>query len=184
MTVPDPVTASAAYQASLLAALGDDDAAVVQGATPAAIRALVDEAGPDVRTRPVPGEWSVLECIGHLTDGELVVSGRYRWIIAEEAPEIVGYDQALWVSALGHGEDDPARLIELFEILRRANLELWSRFGATHGSRIGMHSERGPESYDLTFRLGAGHDRMHLAQARRALEAVRSRVGTGRPPSG
>ena len=174
MTAPDPVTASAAYQASVLAALGDDDPAVVQAATPSAIRDLVEEAGADLRTRPEPGEWSVLECIGHLTDGELVVSGRYRWIIAEDSPDIVGYDQALWVSGLRHGEDDPARLIELFEVLRRANLELWARFGASHGARIGMHSERGPESYDLTFRLGAGHDRVHLAQARRALEAVRS----------
>ncbi len=174
MTPPDPVTASAAYQASLLAALGDDDPAMVQAATPSAIRALVEEAGPDIRTQPEPGEWSVLECIGHLTDGELVVSGRYRWIIAEDSPDIVGYDQALWVSGLRHGEDDPARLIDLFELLRRANLELWARFGASHGARIGMHEERGPESYDLTFRLGAGHDRVHLAQARRALEAVRS----------
>jgi hypothetical protein len=37
-----------------------------------------------------------------------------------------------------------------------------------------MHAERGPESVDLTFRLMAGHDRFHLAQARRALDAVRA----------
>jgi hypothetical protein len=37
-----------------------------------------------------------------------------------------------------------------------------------------MHAERGPESYELTFRLIAGHDRFHLAQAERALDAVRS----------
>jgi hypothetical protein len=35
-----------------------------------------------------------------------------------------------------------------------------------------MHEERGPESFDLLFRMIAGHDRFHLAQARRALEAV------------
>jgi hypothetical protein len=35
-----------------------------------------------------------------------------------------------------------------------------------------VHAERGPESYELTFRLIAGHDRFHLAQARRALAAV------------
>jgi hypothetical protein len=36
-----------------------------------------------------------------------------------------------------------------------------------------MHEERGPESFELTFRLAAGHDRFHLAQAERALAAVR-----------
>jgi hypothetical protein len=36
-----------------------------------------------------------------------------------------------------------------------------------------VHSERGNESFDLLFRMIAGHDRFHLAQARRALDAVR-----------
>jgi hypothetical protein len=103
-----------------------------------------------------------------------VVAGRYRWIIAQDTPEIIGYDQAVWVDQLRHRDDDPAALVALFDALRSANLGLWTRFGASHGARIGMHNERGPESYDLTFRLAAGHDRIHLTQARRALEAVRS----------
>ena len=173
MSSPDPVAQARAYQASLLATLGDDDPAEAQASTPSAIRALLAEAGGNDRTPPEPGEWSVLECLAHLTDGELVVSTRYRWIVAEDEPPIVGYDQALWVANLRHAEDSPQALLAVFEALRASNLALWARFGATHGERIGLHSERGPESYDLTFRLGAGHDRIHLAQARRALEAVR-----------
>lgn len=175
--IPDPVSQAAAYQASLLAALGDDDPADVQAGTVTAIRQLLAEAGPHVRTSPKPGEWSVLECLGHLADGELVVSGRYRWIIAEDTPAIVGYDQALWVARLGHRDDDPGELVAQLDVLRGANLALWERFGGSHGARIGMHSERGPESYDLTFRLAAGHDRIHLDQARRALAAVRAGRG-------
>jgi hypothetical protein len=37
-----------------------------------------------------------------------------------------------------------------------------------------MHQERGPESYDLAFRMIAGHDRLHVAQAERALAEVRA----------
>jgi hypothetical protein len=37
---------------------------------------------------------------------------------------------------------------------------------------VGLHAERGPESFDLLFRMIAGHDRFHLAQARRALDVV------------
>jgi hypothetical protein len=40
-----------------------------------------------------------------------------------------------------------------------------------------MHGERGLESFDLSFRPIAGHDRLHADQARRALSAVRSPVG-------
>src|SRR6266540_1670863 len=113
---PDPVSDPAQYQRFLLGLLADDDPADVQAATPTRIRALVAEAGDRLRTRPKPDEWSVLECIGHIVDGELVSSGRYRWILAHDEPPLVGYEQA--------------------------------------------------------FRLIAGHDRNHLAQARRALDAV------------
>ena len=41
--------------------------------------------------------------------------------------------------------------------------------------RYGVHAERGTESFELLFRMLAGHDRFHLDQARRTLEAVRAR---------
>src|SRR6476646_9897581 len=172
---PDPISSPEAYRASLLAALGEDDPAVAQAETSAAIRALIVEAGDRLRTRPEPGEWSALECIGHIFDSELVVSGRVRWILAEDEPDIVGYDQALWVAELRHNEDDPALLLATFEAIRRANLDLWARRSIADRQRVGRHRERGPESYEMTFRLAAGHDRNHLAQARRALDAAGAR---------
>ena len=69
-----PVDAPEAYRQMLLGLLGEDDPALVQAATVARLRALVREAGPLVRTRPAPEEWSVVECLGHLADGELVVA--------------------------------------------------------------------------------------------------------------
>jgi hypothetical protein len=168
----DPVASPEAYRASLLAALGDDDPAVAQAETVATIRALIADAGDRLRVRPAPGEWSALECIGHIADSEIIVSARVRWILAEDEPDIVGYDQALWVAELEHNADDPARLLATFEALRDANLDLWARRPVADRERFGRHRERGAESYDLTFRLGAGHDRIHLAQARRALDGL------------
>jgi len=175
MTSPDPVKEAEAYRRSLLAALGTDDPAVAQAATPGVIRALIAEAGPDLRTRPEPGEWSVLECISHLVDGELVVAGRYRWILAHDEPDIVGYDQARWVDRLRHNEDDVEELLSVFEALRAANIALWGRLTEKDRARVGIHRERGPESIDLTFHLAGGHDRVHLDQARRALATARQR---------
>lgn len=175
MVSPDPVTEAAAYQRSLLDALGDDDPAEAQAATPAAIRALVAEAGGDLRTRPADGEWSVIECIGHIVDAELVGAARYRWIVAHDEPDLIGYDQDLWVGRLRHREDDLEELLTVFETLRAADLALWARSSAEDRARVGLHRERGRESFDLLFHLLAGHDRVHLAQARRALAAVRGR---------
>ncbi|MEZ0240862.1 MAG: DinB family protein [Chloroflexota bacterium] len=173
MTSPDPVTQAAAYQRSLLDALADDDPAEAQSETPARIRSLIDTAGTDLRTRPEPTEWSVIECIGHVVDAEMVMTGRYRWVLAHDRPELIGYDQDLWVDALRHADDDPAELVAVFEALRRANLDLWRRSSQAQRDRVGVHRERGPESFELSFRMLAGHDRVHLDQADRALAAVR-----------
>lgn len=174
MTSPDPVRQAKAYQDSLLAALGDDDPADAQATTPDRIRRLIVEAGGDLRTKPEPEEWSVLECIGHVTDAEIVMSARYRWVLAHDEPELVGYDQDLWVDGLRHNDDDPGDLLAAFEAARRANIALWRRSSPEQRARVGIHRERGRESFDLMFRLLAGHDRVHLDQADRALAAVRA----------
>ena len=165
---------ASAYQRDLLALLGDDDPAEVQARTPPVLRALVREAGADLRTRPEPGEWSVLECIGHIADAELVCSGRYRFILAHDRPDLPGYDQDAWADALEHNGEDPDELLAPFEALRAANLALWRRTSAADKARVGMHRERGPESYDLTFRMISGHDQFHLTQARETLASLRA----------
>jgi len=169
----DPIQSPDGYRRMLLGYLADDDPARVQAATVARLRELVAESGPHLRTRPEPMEWSVIECIGHLTDSEVVTSARVRWILAEDEPQIIGYDQDLWVDGLHHDRDDPEALIGLFDALRTANLALLSTRQAADLERFGRHNERGPESYRLMIRLTAGHDRFHVAQAERALAAVR-----------
>lgn len=172
-TPPDPIAQAAAYQRMLLAALGDDDPADVQSHGPADARALVAQAGADLRTRPAPREWSVLLCLAHLADAEIVMTGRYRWVLAHDQPELIGYDQDLWVDNLHGDDDDPEDLLGQYSGLRAANVSLWRSASTADRARVGLHRERGPESFDLMFRMLAGHDRVHLAQARRALEAVK-----------
>lgn len=172
---PDPVAEAAEYQRYLTGLVGDDDPAEVQAGSAAAWREVIQRAGARVAERPEPDEWSVLECLGHVTDSEVVVASRYRWIVAQDEPPLVGYDQDLWVDRLHQEPEDPDDLLRLFETLRRANLELWARATPAEKARVGLHEERGPESLDLSFRLVAGHDRFHLDQARRGLAAIESR---------
>lgn len=171
---PDPVAAPSEYQRLMLSLVGQDDPASVQEETPGAVRAMVSASARDLRSRPAKGEWSVLELVGHLADAELVMAARYRWVLAHDEPPIAAYDQDLWVDQLRHNQDDPGELLVLFEALRNANLALWRRTPARDRQRVGIHSERGPESFDLMFRMIAGHDRFHLAQMDRTLTAIRT----------
>jgi hypothetical protein len=172
-TSPDPVTQGAAYQRSLLSLLGDDDPAEVQEGTTGRLHKALKDAGSALRERPEPKEWSVLELLGHIADAELVMSVRYRWVLSHERPPIAGYDQDRWVERLRHNNDEPAELLEIFTPLRAANLQLWRRSSAADRARVGLHSERGEESYDLMFRMIAGHDRFHLNQMQATLRHLR-----------
>ena len=170
----NPVAQAAEYQRLLLSLLGDDDPAEVQSATPAKVRALIADAGELLGRRPEPREWSIFECVAHIVNAEIVCSGRYRWIIAHDAPDIPGYDQDLWVNRLHTpAAETPEQLLAVFEPLRAANIDLWRRSSAEERARFGLHRERGPEGLDLTFRLMCGHDRFHFAQAERALKQLR-----------
>jgi len=171
---PDPVAQPSEYRDLLLGLVGDDDPASVQRATVTELRRLVfgDWLALELRTPPAEGEWSMIQLLGHFADSELVVGTRYRWIVSHDTPELMPYDQDLWVDRLRHQTAGPAELLDLFAALRRANLALWERIPPEERSRYGMHQERGAESYETTFRIQAGHDRFHLDQARRTVEAV------------
>jgi DinB superfamily len=172
-TSPDPIADPRAYQQHLLGLLGPDDPAEAQAAAGDAWRGVVAEAGDLAAVRPEPSEWSVVECLGHAVDAEIVSAARYRWILSHDEPPLPGYDQDLWVDRLHAGRhEDAEELLSLLEPLRRANVALWRRTSDEERARVGIHAERGAESFDLLFRMIAGHDRFHMAQAGRALRAV------------
>src|ERR671937_3283791 len=104
-TSSDPVADPAAYQQLLVSLVSDDDPADVQAASEGQLRAILRDAGSNLRRRPAAREWSVLELLGHLSDAELVMSGRYRWALCEDEPPLVPYDQDRWVAGLRHNED-------------------------------------------------------------------------------
>ena len=160
------------YQQLLLSLLGTANPAEVQAATAREFEELIEAAGPHLRTRPAPGEWSVLLCLAHLVDAEMVNTTRYRWILAHDQPPLAGYDQDRWADTLHPDGETVDELMAVFASLRRANLRLWELSGPAERQRFGLHEERGPESYELLFRMTAGHDLFHLEQARRALSAV------------
>jgi hypothetical protein len=171
---PDPVQKPNEYQALLLSVLGDRDPGEVYEQLDQLTAAQVSEAGDQLRTRPEEGEWSVLELLGHLTDAELMIGSRCRSILAQHEPPLPGYDQDAWVASQRHNEADPEDLLTLLATLRSANLRLWRGASEAERARLGIHAERGPESFDLTFRLGAGHGLLHLGQMRRTLDTIKA----------
>jgi DinB superfamily len=131
----------------------------------------VDDA---VLRRPeAPGKWSVVEVIQHLADSELVFGFRLRMILTQDQPPLAGYDQDRWADELGY-RDVPLDLA-LWQLrgLRIPNLRLSRALSAEQLERVGMHSERGPESVAHLLKLMAAHDLVHRRQIERILATVR-----------
>lgn len=167
--MPDPVTEFEEYRQELLGLLGEDDPVGVLRVTLHEVQELTANATEVELTRaPEPGEWSPSEVLSHLADSDLMVNVRVRMIVTQDHPQLVGYDQAAWTKRFGT-LDPPIAIVERWRVLRAANVRMLASLTNDEWQRVGMHTERGPESALLTVQLMAGHDRMHLAQIRRGL---------------
>lgn len=112
------------------------------------------------------------QVLAHLADSDLVWGWRLRLILAQDRPPLTGYDQDAWSRRLGYAGIDPSDSVEMFRVLRRANLRLIERAAPEDLQRVGVHVERGDETLAHQRRLYAGHDILHLNQLERIRQAV------------
>jgi len=162
-----------AYVAGLLGLLAEQDPVRILGDTPTALRRFLDRVpAVSVVTPEGPGKWSIRDVVQHLADSELVGGFRLRMVLAQDRPELAGYDQDLWANRLQYGNVDVRDALEQFTSLRASNVRIWGRLTAAELARVGIHGERGEESLERMRRLYAGHDILHLRQ----LERIRTGI--------
>jgi DinB superfamily len=150
----------------------------VDGKEPLAVQAETAErldrlikgvSAAELRKRPAPEKWSVSEIIAHLADGEIVGAFRMRFILGSPGSPVVAYDQDQWVTSGHYDKRDPQESVELFRVLRKANLMLLESLKPEQWKHCGMHSERGQESIEHIVCMFAGHDVNHLQQIEKIL---------------
>jgi uncharacterized damage-inducible protein DinB len=162
-----------AYVEAVLGLVGDRDPLGILRETPEAVRrAIANLPLAQLRQPEMPGKWSIAQVVQHLGDAEIVWAWRLRLILAQDRPELTGYDQESWASRLQYENADPAEALELFSTVRRSNLRLLERASPEDLKRVGVHSERGEESLAHLRSLYAGHDLLHLRQIERIRKAV------------
>lgn len=177
---PGAAGASGRYVRDLLELLGDQDPLAVQRALVEELRVLIAGLTTTQLHQPeAPGKWSMIEVLEHLTDQELVNSYRLRSVIAEDEPELRGYDQDRWARRLHYGDADAAAVLDELAALRRRNLRLLERLTPADLERVGRHAERGRESAARICALTAAHDLVHRKQVARIRTALRAEVSSG-----
>jgi DinB superfamily len=143
----------------------------VEAGTPKKLERLIKGTPTaKLRKRPAPGKWSVAEILAHLADSELVRGWRMRQILGAPGTAIQSFDQDVWAISGHYEKRDPRRSLELFQVLREANLALLKSLAPEQWKHHGIHAERGQESIEHIVRLNAGHDINHTKQIERILE--------------
>jgi hypothetical protein len=177
VTFANPAAAAAGaapvYVHALLALLGDRDPLEVMAEQLSWIARRTAGLDDAVLRRPeAPGRWSAVEIVQHLADSDVVAAWRTRLILTEDRPLIQGYDQDAWARTLDYAHVPLEIALGQLRGVRTANLRLWRSLRPEQRARVGMHSERGPESVGLLLRLMGGHDLVHRRQIDRVLEAA------------
>jgi hypothetical protein len=127
-----------------------------------------------LRREEAPGKWSVIQVIQHLADSDLVFGYRLRMILTEESPPLQGYDQDAWARTFRYGDVKLDSALEQLRGMRAGNFHILRGLSPTQLGRVGLHSERGPESAGFLLRLMGAHDLVHRRQIDRILSKVRA----------
>ena len=177
MTFSNPAgnapAAASGYVRALLDLLGTRNPIEVLGELlPWLDHRLRGVADATLRRPEKPGKWSVIDVIQHLADSDLVAGFRIRMVLSEDRPVLQGYDQDRWASEFRYREVSLDQALDQLHGLRMANLHLWKHLTPAQLERVGLHSERGPESAGHIIRLMAAHDLVHRRQIDRIFDAA------------
>jgi hypothetical protein len=165
-----PGESAASYKARILSYQAGEDYLALQAEACATLATLVEGLTTEqLARRPAPDKWSIQELVAHLAEDELVGAYRLRMVLSSPGTPLQAFDQDVWARTGRYGKRDVRSSLELFRVLRRANLELLRSLTTEEWDMYGVHAERGVESVRDMAMYFAGHDINHFKQ----IEAIR-----------
>lgn len=152
---------------------GKDHLTVLRS-TPKKIAKLVrGKSSARLTKRTSPDKWSPAEIIAHLAESELVFGHRLRLVLGENGTSIQAFDQDVWQSNAGYLKKHPKLGLDLFRVLRKANIALLKSLPKKRWEHFGVHSERGKENVARMVELFAGHDVNHFQQIEKMVKMAK-----------
>ena len=137
--------------------------------------ALLKATDEELDGRPGPGKWSAREIVHHLADSEMTAAIRLRRLLAEDRPEIKGYDQDEYAKRLHY--DRPHEIsLEVFKYVRDSTAELLERMSPADWQREGTHSEVGRYTPETWLKIYSEHAHKHALQIRAARDAAKKQA--------
>jgi hypothetical protein len=125
--------------------------------------------------RPAPGKWSAHEVVCHCADSETISSTRIRFLLGEDDPTIVAYDQDRWAQRFDYHALPLEASLRQVEAVRAWTALLIRRLPESAWSRAGTHTESGRYTAEQWLQIYAEHLEVHARQIARNVEAWQAR---------
>ena len=139
---------------------------------PARLRAALAKVPAEaMKWRPGKGKWSVHEVVCHCGDSEANGALRIRYLVAEEDPLIVGYDQARWAEVFDYHDAPIEPALATVEAVRANTAALLKRLPEKAWSVSGRHTESGSYTAEDWLGIYSEHLEKHSGQIERNLAA-------------
>lgn len=132
------------------------------------LAALDDITEDELDHAPSDGSWSPRQVVHHLADSEMTSAIRFRRLLTEEDPVVLGYDEEHWARALRYGDRPIGPALDAFAASRATTLQLLELMTEEQWERAGTHSESGAYDVKRWLRIYAGHAHDHANQIRSA----------------
>jgi hypothetical protein len=133
--------------------------------------ALARVPKPALSWRPGEGKWSVHEVVVHCADSETNAALRIRYLIAEKAPIIVGYDQDAWARVFDYQAQPLEESLAATSAARNRTVPLLRKLTDDEWRKEGRHTESGRYTAEDWLRIYAAHLEGHAKQIERNVEA-------------
>jgi hypothetical protein len=137
----------------------------------AIVEALHRATDQELDARPGPGRWTAREIVHHLADSEMTAAIRLRRLLAEDRPQIQGYDQEEFARKLHYDRPHESSL-EAFRWARETTAEILERMSPADWAREGTHSEAGTYGVEKWLQTYAEHAHKHAEQIKVARGTV------------
>ena len=124
--------------------------------------------------RPDQKSWSPRMVVCHCADSEMNSAMRLRYVLAEDKPLLVGYDQDRWARELHYSQLPVSQALSAIEAARSWTVALLERVSPDQWSRSGVHTERGLVQAWQFLEDSAQHLETHARQLERLGEAYAS----------
>lgn len=124
--------------------------------------AIAGLSSEQLKTRPIPGQWSTQEVVCHLADTEALFAERMKRVLAEERPPLLYADPDSWVARLAYHDRDATEEIELIKATRQQMARILRLQSPEAWQRVGLHNKAGEQTLEQLVRKAVDHLAHHI----------------------